>query len=725
MRTREGRQVDRPGRRRIAAALSLLLWLAGPAPAWARAPLTQEEQSASPAQDPVQFDSTVDVVSIQISVADQAGLFVAGLGPEDFLLEIDGVARPVTAAYAVDARAASLAPADLTVAAATTGALAVGATGSRPPAARRHFLVFVDLTTMDRIALRNARDSARRFVADYSAPADMIGMAIYSPIRGLDYLVPFTTDHSLTLDTLDTLQAGRAGEAIAEIGDGIPLADLAAALESAGTEFLTEMEMTRVEMQAENTLNAMRELIRTMATIEGRKHLLLFSRGLPDLVVEDPGGRAALISSTDVAGESGVVVHTFQPDNLPGSGLHDIRVSTPGANTGGSRFRILRDRQVMASLAGETGGTSWLYRHSMNDGLEKVEESTRNFYVLAFRVLPEDADKVAVEVRVRRPEVSVTWAPGDFILPSRARAMTDAERQFRIAEALQIGTDLNEIEMDLLAAPVEFDPEGDGKLALVATVPAQQVRALLEERGDGGLSLEMFGMAVTPWGTVMDYFRSRLDMPAGTLDLAVETPPFRYYNLVVVPPGRYYVKLLIREQETGLLTSKGVTFDVPSEDPGNLRASTPVFVVPPDRAQMMRGVEPDNPPVNRVGKDLAYPFVVSGRELIPDRLATVPPGHEGWVYVRAENVALHPSTGDPGLSISGMLMRPDGMPMNLAADDVIAAELEPGTEHIRLLIHYRLPDTIVSGAYSLNFDVRDHVVGERVQVSVPITVLEQ
>jgi hypothetical protein len=183
--------------------------------------------------------------------------------------------------------------------------------------------------------------------------------------------------------------------------------------------------------------------------------------------------------------------------------------------------------------------------------------------------------------------------------------------------------------------------------------------------------------------------------------------------------------LLIREQETGLLTSKGVTFDVPSEDPGNLRASTPVFVVPPDRAQMMRGVEPESPPVNRVDKDLTYPFVVSGRELIPDRLATVPPGHAGWVYVRTENVALNPSTGEPGLSVSGMLIRSDGMPMNLAEDDVVAAELETGTENIRLLIHYRIPDSVTSGAYVLSFDVRDHVAGERVQVQVPLTVLER
>ncbi len=462
-----------------------------------------------------------------------------------------------------------------------------------------------------------------------------------------------------------------------------------------------------------------------MSTIEGRKHLLLFSRGLPDLVVEDAGGRSSLMSSTEVAARSDVVTHTFQPDNLPASGLHDISVATPGFSAGRSRFRILSDRQVMNSLAIETGGTSWFYRHAINAGLESVEEATRHFCVLAFRVLPDDADQVNLRVTVPRSDVSVTWAPREFVLPSRAREITDAEQQFRIAEALQIGTDLNEIEMDLLAAPVDFDPKADGTLALVATIPSEQVRALLQERGDGGLGLEMFGMAVTPWGTVLDYFRSRFDLPAGTLDIAQAPPPFRYYNLVVVPPGRYYVKLLIRENETGLLTSRSITFDVPAEDPGDLRASVPVFVVSPDRAQMMRGARPDNPPAHRADKDLSYPFIVSGRELIPVRETTVPPGQAGWAYIRAENVARNPSTDETGISVSGMLLTSEGMPLNLAEDEVIAAEVEPGTETVRLLIRYRLPDSITSGAYSLTFDVRDHIAGERVQVSVPLAVLEQ
>ena len=220
-------------------------------------PVADAPRAQQAAQTPLQFDTAVDVVSIQVSVADEAGQFVAGLGPEDFLLEVAGSSRSITAAYAVDARAAEAAPADLTEPA-TTGAVVVGATGSRPPAARRHFLVFVDLTTMNRAALRNACDAARRFVADYSAPADMIGMAIYSPTRGLDYMVTFTTDHELTLSTLDVLQTGRAGESIDDVGEGVPLADLAAAVQADGAAFFEEMEMARVEMQAENTLNAQR-----------------------------------------------------------------------------------------------------------------------------------------------------------------------------------------------------------------------------------------------------------------------------------------------------------------------------------------------------------------------------------------------------------------------------------------------------------------------------------
>ncbi|NKB86672.1 MAG: VWA domain-containing protein [Acidobacteria bacterium] len=686
------------------------------------APALAQQETVAP-----QFGAAVDIARIEVAVEDDDGNFADGLSTDDFRLLVNGVPRDLVAAYSVDARA-DAAPAMSSANTPVSGMGVADLESTRPPVARRHFLVYLDLTRMSRSDLRNARNSAIRFLEERVAPADMVGLATYSPRRGLSYHVPFTADHSLSLQALGAITTARASERIADLNQDIPLDELVDLLDNDVTdaeEFLREMEQTRVEMQSENSLDSLREIAGTLGAIEGRKHLLYFSRGYSDRLVEDHGGRQTLMESTRTAALAGVAIHTFQPSNLPVSNVHDVREMTPTFRPESrARATTFVSRQALLWLSAETGGTSWFFRHAVNNGLEEVEERTRKYYVLGFPILPGDPDEATLEVSSRRATVAVAWAPTFIKFPSRAAGWTAAQRQYRVAEALQIGTEINDVEMNLLAAAVDA-PEGQRRLGVVASVSGKHMRKLVEARGDGGLDLDILGFALTPWSTVSDYFRTRLVVDPGALDAADFDEPLRYYNQLQVPAGRYFVKVLIREAHTGLMTSRTVTFDTPSRDAGDLRLSRALFVVPPSRAPLTRALQLTEPPPHRAAHDLTYPFVVAGRELVPVNPEVVRPGENGWLYLRAEDLGTDPATGTPQVSSSILLLTPEGTPRNLAQGEVVATELEASGRSMRFLFHYQLPADLSSGEYTLAIDVRDHVARNRRQVQTLVTVIEE
>lgn len=754
----------------VSGALTLLLVLSGAG-------------AAATSAAGQQFRAGVEVQHIQVSVAGPGGAFVPDLAAGDFELRVDGEVRPIVTAYSIDADAP-----DAAWLAGSGEAWSDGEAGaevveldSLPAAARRRFLLFVDLSAMSYTGMRNMRRATVEFLAEQVRPADLLGMAIYSPIRGLEYVVPFTGRHELVDEALEALSTFSATEATASTGEGIPLDDIIdfySSVEGVGgggaagssdatpalgdsgigsvTDFVQEIDQTRYEAAAEMMLDSLGELAGTLAATEGRKYVLMFSHGLPDQILENGGITDALDAFTATARRSDVVFYTFDPRNVGGAGFDggfDLTQQESSWSAGSTRS-LLANRSVLHALARETGGRASFWRGGVKDGLVEMERATNDYYLLAFPLRPGDPDTVQLEVDVRRPGVEITWAPRELRVRGDEGGTDRFRRQFQVAEALEIGAGGDQLGLQVRAWLLPADGRPGRRVAVAAQLDASAVERLRAANAGAPVQLEVLGLTMGSDRLVTDYFQAvaRTADGAGS-DRAAGAPtgpaeeagagaePFRFASWIRVPAGRHFVKVLVRESGSGELSTRNLAITVPEGDEAGLRVAPPLPVLAPSQAPMLRGVPLSTTELVELGEDadpwsvalgrrerrVAFyedPFSVNGMPVTIDLSDVIRAGQELVTMASVQGVMADPDSGDPRVAVSLALVDSDGRTVPLRPLTVTRSNWSPEERELKILLRASLPADLQSGAYRLQLTASDAVAGTDRSSELAVSVID-
>ncbi len=671
-----------------------------------------------------QFDVSVNVARVEVYVRGPDGEFVSGLEPADFRVVVSGRERTVLAALEVDHAMLRSARVDEGTAESADGLSATMLSGTAPLSGDRNFMVLIDLTQMDARSLRYAREAGVEFLSSVVSAQDRVALAVYSPSRGLELPVPFTTDHATAAEWLRALGTARAMERMAPVGDGIDLASIRGlgGDNARMADFIEEIDGIRVAMGAQDLLGALDELATIMSAVSGSKQVVFFSRGLPDLALADAGFRAEAAGAIGAARRQGVVIHTLDPGILPGSDVHDpsnmgssYRTDQRDLNDGAALLKMvipsaMPNRAVLNMLAAETGGTSTFFRHNLGKGLAGLEETSRRHYVLAIPLVPvEDAFDGRVEVSVRqRLDLHVQWLPGSVGTDRHeGEPPSRDQRLLQTAAALEFGDDAHDLAA-YFQAEVLSVVDGYGRLAVAIELPFNELERLMSKAGQDGLSFEVLGLAVDTSRFVEDHFRGRIGL-ANSGQFRERRVPLRYTNVLAVPPGEYYVKLLLRESATGLLASRSVRFMVPAAEEPGLRAAAllPVALDAP----VVNGIDTNDLPEHRSGRPMHAPFSFQGVNLAPLLGGELEGGQPFALLVAAFNVQRHPFTGQPSLAVSAEIRPESVAPIPLRMSNLTA---EAGEEagSVKLLVELMMPQQLQSSAYEIVLTITDRISGQ-------------
>lgn len=691
----------------------------------------------------VQFESAIDVMRIHVGVEDADGRFVPGLDASDFVLTIDGDQRRLVDALEVSdlVRAdEQLLPED--PGAGTPAQLMASAVPAPrlPAAARRHFLIFFDLTISNIRSLRYTREAALDFVRNVALPSDVLGLAIYSPRRGLEVPVAFTTNHRRLEEVLEEVAPKDAIAGVDPGGNGLDTGERAAVasdnirerFEPVGGMFnLAAMEAfanasgaERITRGAEDMMRGLALLMEAMAPEQGRKHVLFFSNGLPNEVFTRGRFRDEAADTIRSALGTDTVIHTFAPDSLTVANYDDVsrRVVEGDARTWdplAERESAFDEREVLHFLPGETGGTATFYRSDLAAGLAQVEATTRSFYMLAFRMNEGDRDRVEIDVRTTRANTRIAWAPSELQLIGSRDQRTPLQSRLELASALESAGDRADLRMRLEAVPISVR-NGYGRAAIVVQIEPRQVDALRVQRGDGRVEFEILGQAIDSTGAVRDYFRTRAELNVEG-DPEGDSTPFRYFNMIVAPPGRYHVRVVVQEVGTGRIAAQRLQLDVPRDPDLALRMSGPVIVK--SGTGIVNGMRFGEQPRHRDALPVAYPFQIMQRELVPDLTTMLTAGQRLELFALVHDLSAPDPEADPQAGIDAALRNSSGDLVFIERFGGVIWERNPEDGSMRLGVQLWLPDSLPSGAWELVFQITDLATFQSTDAGVDVTVL--
>lgn len=395
---------------RLAATLGAALLLLGGALAAQQAPV---------------FRSGVDLVSVDVSVIDRSGEPITGLGPDDFVLKVDGRERAVRSAQFVN----------LAMERATRPPAPAHFSSNAHVDSGRLILIAVDQRHIRRVDGAQALRAAGNFV-DALHPDDRV--AVTSLIY--EGTIEFTRNHRAARvdlarltgqqDLLGSVQF-RIGltEAI-EITEGgrrklvevvqrecgSPIAEMLAApvgraVEDAGSDLTRDPCPEHLEQEARAiahharletamSLRALSSLVRSLGRLEGPKTLVVLSEGL----VAD-ARHFDLVELSAAAEAARVTIYALKLD-APIFEAAEARESP-------TRFQDLRLRtDGLARVAAAGRGAMFQMVGSDPRPFERISREVSAYYLLAFEPEPGERDG-----RARR--ISVSLASGRAIIRNR------------------------------------------------------------------------------------------------------------------------------------------------------------------------------------------------------------------------------------------------------------------------------------------------------------------
>jgi hypothetical protein len=219
--------------------------------------------------------------------------------------------------------------------------------------------------------------------------------------------------------------------------------------------------------------------------------------------------------------------------------------------------------------------------------------------------------------------------------------------------------------------PVVIEVDGPGLLAgkQGATLPA-----------------EVFVYAMDQTGSVQDFLTQTLGLDLGKVQGALQQSGMKFFGHLDLPPGRYSLRVLVRNGATGAYGLRVLPLDVPAFEEAVLLP--PFFPEPAGKWLMVR----EQPRGQQ--KDVPYPFMLKDQPYIPASMPVLGSGQEAQVSLVGYNLG----AGD--VQVRTQVMSADGKEVAPGELKVLGRESGAAGGPQRMLATFKAPD-LQPGEYTL------------------------
>lgn len=543
--------------RSVALSLVLaLVVLAAPSAQQSAPALSEQRESKGPV-----FRGDVNLIVVDVVVRDRSGAIVRGLTANDFEIREDNRPQQVVSFNVEEVTTtvpsgqvvpqvltAGVGPSDSkTDAAATTSPPVAEPITREDLAGRRLIVLLFDLSSMQAEELERAVRAAVEYVDKQMAAADLVAIATIDTT--LKVVSDFTGDREQVKAALGQFVAVDAVRFETPAAETAATDETVAATGEATTSDSAEYDLFNNDAR----LRALRTLADALAPVEQKKSILYFSGGMTR-----SGGdnQVELRAATTAAVRANVALYPVDTRGLqavvPGGDASRASARGVGAFSGrgvSQQFdRLFASQDTLQTLAADTGGRAFTDTNDFGEAFTQVQRDTSSYYLLGYSSTNsvKDGRFRRISVRVKRPDLRVDhragyYAERDFAHTGRQ----DRERQLEE----QIGAPVSATDLPVVVSSGYFRMANDRYyVPLSVAVSGAPLRNSQQKS-----TLDVLGVIRDEQGRPVGRMRETLDVGADA-----GGQPSRqvlYQSGLTLPPGRFAVKVVVRENAGGAMGS--------------------------------------------------------------------------------------------------------------------------------------------------------------------------
>ena len=445
-------------------------------------------------------------------------------------------------------------------------------------------LLFFDVSSMQPDDLMRALKAANTFVKQRLTPADLVAVVTYT--SSLQVVQNFTNDRDALSKSINGILLGEESSNLSANGS----VGAAGSTDALGQEVVTQdvsdaFTPDETEFNIFNTdekLAAIESLAQMLRGVPGRKSVIHFSSGITSTGIEN---QAQLLATVAAANQSDVSLYTMDARGLlalpPGG---DATAASPSGSAvyrdvaTSSQFSSMHSsRETLASLAQDTGGRTFYDTNDFGDAFKEIQSENSSYYLLGYSPTNTRSDgrfrKIRVEVT--RPGMKVEARPG-YYAPKNFRQFTREDKEAQLQQAIN----LDEPFLDLpfvIDAAYFLRPDNTYYVALAAKIPGSAVQ-LLKKSNTHETEFDFIWRATDPTGKPVGVLRDTLPVKVSgeSYDMLL-AGNFLYEGSLVLPPGKYQLKVLVRENQSGKMGTFEEPLVLPPVSTGGLSLSSVVL----------------------------------------------------------------------------------------------------------------------------------------------------
>ena len=430
--------------------------------------------------------------------------------------------------------------------------------------------MFFDLTSMQPEDVDRCVKAARDFLTNKMQPADLVALVSLDDTLKVDQ--DFTSDKAAL--------ANEVGVYNGTEGQGFAQGATANSNQVEDTTGYTPDESEYNDLNTDRELYALRAIAKSLEKITEKKSLLYFSGGISRDGIEN---QASLRAAVNSAVRANLSIYSVDTRGLQAiSPLGDASTGSTrgsGAFNGGALLNNMNSnfasQEVMATLSSDTGGKAFFDSNDFAPAFAQVQRDTSAYYAIGFHSTnaARDGKYRKLTIKINRPGVKIEYRPG-YYAPADFKHAGREDRERELDE--QLSSDLPATDMAVYLDAMYFRLDENRFFVPVSLiVPGSQIPFVKGGDKDKA-TIDIIGEVIDevkrPIGNARETVKLNLDP-----SLQARQKNIEYTTSFNLPPGKYHLKFVVRENQTGRTGSFEADITLPDMKKQPLKMSSIVL----------------------------------------------------------------------------------------------------------------------------------------------------
>lgn len=584
---------------------------------------------------------TTQMVIELVGVKDKQGKPIKGLTAKDFTLTEDGVVQKIAFVDQEDLPTtptdAPILPSDQPEDIKIYNKLGRATISTEKPGSilykdHRLIALYFDMSSMPQQDQIRALAAAQKFIRTQMTTADLISIMRYSG-AGVDVLTNFTDDRNKLLSVLQTLVVGE-GQGLDEAADDASASDTGAAFGQDDSEFNI--------FNTDRQLAALQTATKMLGQLSEKKMLIYFASGMRLNGIDN---QAQLHATVDSAIRSGVEFWPIDARGLVASA--PLGDATRGSQGGVGMYNgqaalavttgFQQTQDTLYGLAADTGGKALLDYNDLSKGIVQAQQSDSSYYIIGYYTTNAAQDGKFRRIKITvgtELEAKLDYRQGYYAGKVFGK-FTVADKERQLEDALMLEDPITELTIDMEVDYFQLN-RAEYFVPIIMKIPGREL--VLAKRGGAEHTLiDFIGEIKDAYGgRTVTNLHDKVDIKLSDATAAqLAKRPIEYDTGYTLLPGKYTIKVLARDDETGRIGTYQRSFTIPNLNKVDKQIPISAVVLSSQKVDLKDAIYNAAKEKDRNIQEAVNPLVVNGAKLIPSVTRVFSTSRSMYVYLQA------------------------------------------------------------------------------------------